>query len=34
MNLIDACIDQNVKRVIALSTDKAVVQLIFMGQRS
>ena len=23
MNLIDACIDQNVKRVVALSTDKA-----------
>jgi UDP-N-acetylglucosamine 4,6-dehydratase len=24
MNLIDACIDQNVKRVVALSTDKAI----------
>ena len=23
MNLIDACIDQNVKKVVALSTDKA-----------
>ena len=34
MNLIDASIDQKVKRVVALSTDKASSQLIFMEQQS
>ena len=32
MNLIDACIDRNVKRVVALSTDKASSLLTCMGQ--
>ena len=32
MNLIDACIDQKVKKVVALSTDKARVLLIYMAQ--
>ena len=31
MNLIDACIDQNVKKVVALSTDKASSPFNFYG---
>jgi UDP-N-acetylglucosamine 4,6-dehydratase (inverting) len=31
MNLIDACIDQNVKRVVALSTDKAAAPINLYG---
>ena len=34
MNPVDACIDQGVKRVVALSTDKANRQLIFMVRPS
>ena len=33
MNVIDATIDQKVKKVVALSTDKASVQLTFMAQQ-
>ena len=34
MNLIDACIDKGVKRIVALSTDKASSQQIFMERQS
>ena len=34
MNLIDACIDKGVKRVVALSTDKASSQSIYMARRN
>ena len=34
MNLIDACIDQNVKRVVALSTDKASSPINLYGAAS
>ena len=31
-NVIEACIENNVKSVVALSTDKACAQLIYMEQ--
>ena len=34
MNLIDACIDKCVKRIVALSTDKTSSPLIYMAQLS
>ena len=34
MNVIDNCINRKIKKVVALSTDKAVIQLIYMVQQN